>query len=332
MTQNTFQEKIEILSLDLFKTHRDEMNIITMFHEYFGHTLGWHYYLDLAWILRSVKSLPRGALLLDAGAGNGLLQFILAELGYNVISADFTDRDLPQKYVKRYGKVIHYLNSQNKVFDNRYLRHLKKLYAGRTGVRIPGFEPFKKKEKRIDIISLIEKNRYNDEGFPVSVLESEIASNGGRIFMYKCDLRDMSLLPDNFVDGVVSVSALEHNDHADLEKCVDEMLRITKPAGRMFMTVSASLSEDCFHEPSKGWCYSEISLKKLFRLSGNVKNNFDKKYELFNKLCSEGNELYKRLDPAYYKSGDNGMPWGIWDPKYQPVGICKITGYIEPNS
>ncbi len=50
----------------------------------------------------------------------------------------------------------------------------------------------------------------------------------------------MPLLPEGFVDGVVSVSALEHNDHQDFERCMEEMLRVTKPLGRLTVTVSAS--------------------------------------------------------------------------------------------
>lgn len=324
MTPETIQDKIEILSLDLFETHREETEIISLFHKYFGHALGWHYYLDIAWIIKHVKSLPKGSLLLDAGAGSGLLQFILAELGYNIISADFADRNLSQKYINRYSGIIYYLNSRKKIFDNPYVRHLKKLYAGSDRFGISGFVPFKKKEKRTDIMSLIEKYRFNYEDGPFCVLEGEKTCNCGRIFMYKCDLREMPLLPDDLVDGVVSVSALEHNDHADFEKCMDEILRITKTSGQLFITVSASLSEDWFHEPSKGWCYSEASLIKLFRLNENVTSNFSRKNELFDELRREGNELHKNLDPVYYKSGDNGMPWGIWDPKYQAVGIHRI--------
>ncbi len=37
--------------------------------------------------------------------------------------------------------------------------------------------------------------------------------------------------------------------------------------------------------------------------------------------CSD---LYNNLAPAYFRSGNNGMPWGVWDPQYQPVGIVKV--------
>ena len=35
-------------------------------------------------------------------------------------------------------------------------------------------------------------------------------------------------------------------------------------------------------------------------------------------------ELRDNLASFYFRSGDNGMPWGKWDPQYQPVGVCKV--------
>jgi len=55
----------------------------------YGHGLGWHYLLDLIWILKELNLPPRSTIL-DAGAGSGLLQYILIELGYNVVSVDMS--------------------------------------------------------------------------------------------------------------------------------------------------------------------------------------------------------------------------------------------------
>jgi ubiquinone/menaquinone biosynthesis C-methylase UbiE len=148
--------------------------------------------------------------------------------------------------------------------------------------------------------------------------------NAGSIVLYNCDIKKMPLLPDGIFDGVVSLSALEHNDHDDLDKCLEEILRVTKQAGRIFITVSASQGEDWFHEPSQGWCYSEASIKKYFQLPDDVKTNFSQKDILLEKLKKEGNPLHQRLAPAYFKSGTNGMPWGRWNPQYQPLGIAKV--------
>ena len=45
---------------------------------------------------------------------------------------------------------------------------------------------------------------------------------------------------------------------------------------------------------------------------------------LFEEMRKEGNQLHQRLAPVYFRSGDNGMPWGKWEPQYQPVGISKV--------
>ena len=35
----------------------------------------------------------------------------------------------------------------------------------------------------------------------------------------------------------------------------------------------------------------------------------------------------------YFQSGDNGMPWGKWDPQYQSVGVRKIkSGAVIPTN
>jgi len=320
-------EKIEILSLDLFDTHREEMRVVERMQRHFGCDIGWHYYLDLAWIIRELKTLSKGALVLDAGAGMGLSQFILSELGYNVISCDFADRNVSDQYIERYGGVIHFLNAQGKTFDNRYTRHLKAVYSGGETLGIGRILGLLKKRKIVHetvSVSEIEKLKFKGGDGPRTALEGKAIERCGRIFLYKCDLKDMPLLPDGFVDAVVSVSSLEHNDHDDFKKCIGEMLRVTKSMGKIIVTVSASQAGDWFHEPSKGWCYGEDSLKRLFKLSDRTKSNFQCKDDLFRELRKEGNELHKRLSPFYFKSGDNGMPWGRWDPKYQPVGVVKV--------
>lgn len=328
-------DKIEILSLNMFQSHEAEIEIVERLQKKLKQGIGWHYYLDLAWLIKELNDLPRGSVLLDAGAGYGLTQFILAELGYNVISADFVARTFSHKYLKRYGRLIYNLNEQDDSFDNPYTRHLKKNF---------NIALKKKPISRIDrlfrrllnrfgntnsppgtAVSMIEKHKYRPSQKQQNRFDkTNTAKDYGKIFIYKCDLKDMSLLPDNFVDGVVSVSALEHNEHKDIKNCVAEILRITKPSGPLLLTVSASLSTDWFHQPSKGWCFCEGSLKDLFDLPENVCSNYSEKENIFNLLKQENNELHARLAPFYFKSGDNGMPWGRWKPEYQPVGIRKI--------
>ena len=88
-------------------------------------------------------------------------------------------------------------------------------------------------------------------------------------------------------------------------------------------TLGAAKEQDWFHEPSKGWCYTEATLRDIFDLPADCPSNYDRYDELFKSLrnCSE---LRDNLADFYFKSGNNGMPWGIWDPKYQPVGMVKV--------
>ncbi len=320
------KEKIEILSLDLFQALKEEMHVVESIQKYFNMGIGWHYYLDLAWVANVIKDLPKGSLLLDAGAGSGLSQFILAELGFNVISVDFANRQFLKHILKRYESIIHYLNDQSIVYDNVYTRHLENTYQLKVnGKKTKGKYPGNPETVKQFIKSHRFKPLTQSKKKLSSVLKENAADNCGRIFIYKSDLKNMFLIPDNFVDGVISISALEHNDHNGFEQCMTELFRVTKKGRFLAVTVSASLADDWFHEQSKGWCYSEPTLKKFFRLPESVKSNYANKEKLFSELKKENNELHKRLAPFYFKSGDNGMPWGKWDPKYLPVGILKVN-------
>ena len=96
------KDKIEILSCEIFETHKEEIEIVECVRKRMNKQIGWHYHLDLAWMVKEIKRVPKGAIILDAGAGTGLAQFILSELGYNVISADFATRIFPKLQMNRY--------------------------------------------------------------------------------------------------------------------------------------------------------------------------------------------------------------------------------------
>ncbi len=319
-------QRIEILSLGLFDTHKMEMNLIEQYQKNLNTALGWHYYLDVAWIIKELNGLPEGSLVLDAGAGSGILQFILSDLGYNVISVDFMERSFPANYLKRYGHKIALLESPTQTFDNTYIKYLQSC----CNINIHGHlsklrKLFNSINPKIILHSIIKEKYYNRETkYNKLLLKGNFISKRGFIFLYKCDLKNMPLLAEGLCDAIVSVSALEHNDHKDFEKCMDEILRVTKPSGKLIITTSASRSEDWFHEPSKGWCYSETTIRKLLRIPEYVQSNFSKIDSIFEEMIKEGNQLHQRLSPVYLLSGDNGMPWGKWNPQYLPVGIVKI--------
>jgi SAM-dependent methyltransferase len=145
----------------------------------------------------------------------------------------------------------------------------------------------------------------------------------GRVIIYNQDLKTLSDIPDASVDAVAAVSALEHNTPESLLLVVAELVRVLKPGGLLLATLGAALDQDWFHEPSRGWNYTEASLRQLFDLSPAASSNYARYDELFNALkgCAE---LREGLAAFYSRSGDNGMPWGKWDPQYLPVGICKV--------
>ena len=326
------KEKIEILGLDIFAECWREIEFVEQMKECLNKDIGWHYFLDLAWMMREVSCLKKGSLILDAGGGNGLAQFILAEMGYNVVNADFANPVFSRRVKDRYGDIMFHLNDPGDVtYDNRYTRHLLSAHNIPIG---PGEQAGSRAyiSSREEAGLFIDRQRYRPkDAAPVALngaipysLKYSVSGLCGCIYLYKCDLKRMDLIPDNFFDGVVSISALEHNDHEDFLRCVDELERITKEGGKMAITVSASREDDWFHEPSKGWCYSEATLRELFRLPHDAPGNYSRRDKLFSELRKQDNELHKRLAPFHFRSGQNGMPWGVWDPQYQPVGVVKI--------
>jgi SAM-dependent methyltransferase len=220
--------------------------------------------------------------IMDAGAGCGIMQWYLAERGTDVISVDARRRLFAKKIKTEYKM------GGTTWMDRVYVEILQFF------LKITNF-------KRDDL------GRYR---------------NKGTVFIYNKDLLSMPDIRDDSLDAVVSISALEHNPPHKLRDVVAELMRKLKPGGLLIATLAASKYKDWFHEPSKGWCYTEASLRDLFQLSAECPSNYREYDELFDALknCSE---LREDLSPFYYRSGNNGMPWGIWAPGYQPVGVVK---------
>jgi SAM-dependent methyltransferase len=145
----------------------------------------------------------------------------------------------------------------------------------------------------------------------------------GEVVIFNMDLARLTELPDASFDYIVSVSSLEHNPSNVLQVIVEELMRVLKPGGYLLATLGASSEEDWFHEPSRGWCFTETTLRQSFDLHTNTPSNFNLYHKLFKSL-RDCDELRDSLSPFYFRSGDNGMPWGVWDPKYMPVGVMKV--------
>lgn len=291
-------DRIEILGVDLLEEQSSLIRVFRKRAKALGIQLGWHYPLDLAWIALNVGAL-QGKQILDAGAGTGVLQWWMAEQGAEVLSADRADRrDLSCRFRSSY---------QVRGFRSDDLIPTRKLVFVRlsdstksVGFRLKG-------AVRATVTSLVQPFTRKAPGI---------------VTLFHQDLSHMAELLDGSFDAVVSVSALEHNDADQLEWIVNELMRVLKPGGVLLATLGAAKDHDWYHQPSKGWCFTEGTLKRAFSLGKDVWSNFSDYDALFHRLQGS-QELKDNLAPMFFESGENGMPWGIWDPKYQPVGVLK---------
>ena len=273
---------------------------------------GWHYILDLAWIISHID-IPPGCKILDAGAGGGILQYLLAIRGYNVVSVDFSDRKIPIKFKPffRFEEV-----NVEQEFQNEYIEHLKGLHGREPINKV--FYPFQVAKK------MFKKIRNINLGYVSFLLrQNKKINNFGKITLYKADFRKMDHLQSGLIDMGVSLSAIEHVPFETIPEAIKEFNRVLKLGGKMCVTTSAAKDKDWFHRPSRGWCFSEGTLRILFEFDDNTPSNWQEYETLFQKL-KKSKEMKKIIPDFYFSSGNNGMPWGIWDPKYQPVGIIKV--------
>ena len=291
-------DRIEILSSGtLLREHEAIVHDFRHLSKALGIGLGWHYLLDLAWTVNQVSRIA-DRLILDAGAGQGVLQWYLAQRGARVLSVDRMSRTyLPLRLRARFdvrGLTSADLESASVVLRRELTADRSLAQRAAWGVRIAG-----------------------------GLVGRLMRPASGKVAIHNADLHDLAHLEDESVDCVVSISSLEHNAPADLEVVVAELMRVLRPGGRLIATVGAARDKDWFHAPSHGWCYTESSLRRLFHLRPNATSNYAEFDTLFEELRT-CDELRNSLARLYFRSGDNGMPWGRWDPQYQPVGVVKF--------
>ncbi len=274
-----------------------------------GIPLGWHYVLDLVWILSRLEA-TAPASILDAGAGYGLLQFLLADRGFHVISADVQARrtraDLQQLYR------FEHLGTSRRI-DHSYLRH--HALAGRNILR-RGLAALLDLRLRDLPKHLAGRLRRREPG-------RKTRSGKSPIVFYHCDLEHMDALDDGSVEAAVSISALEHNEPARVVAIVREIERVVRPGGQILHTVSAVSEGVEFHPPSYSWMLDEANLRETYGLE-TAQSNFDHFEELRSAL-HRSRFLRRWLSLFYYESDRNGMPRGVWDPQYLPVGVAKTN-------
>jgi len=305
------QDKIEIIPVSILDTQRAIVNEFKQLAQELGLEFGWHYLLDLSWIIKELREI-KGKKIIDAGAGIGLMQWYLADHGAVVYSVDRMSREnLPLPYRARFnvqGMRNKDLTPAGEIIQNNLL-----------GKR--GDSPYRSKSVSLKSYTrdLLDIFKYETS----SHSKGKSGTDSGEVIIYNQDLSDLADFEDASIDAVVSVSALEHNSPEGLQKVVQELMRVLKPGGVLLATLGAAKSEDWFHKPSKGWCYTDETLKRIFLLPADTPSNYEQYDKYFSNLldCAE---LRDNLASFYYRSNKNGMPLGVWDPQYQPVGVRKV--------
>jgi 2-polyprenyl-3-methyl-5-hydroxy-6-metoxy-1,4-benzoquinol methylase len=289
------EEKIELLSVDLLEQHRQQVASLRKLARSLGLDFGWHYLLDLTWILGELGTI-QGKRIMDAGAGTGILQWYLAQQGAEVISVDRLSRaTLPLRFRARFR--VSGMRPQDLLPPPMALR------AHWNGnVRWQA----KVSSQARDMLGMAHLRR-----------------GAGRVIIYNQDLGNLADLADGSLDAVVAVSALEHNQPQALEQVVAELMRVLKPGGKLIASLTAGRDQDWWHAPSSGWCYTDATLQRLFNLSQSTRTNYAQ-YDRMLAELRDCTELRENLARFYFQSADNGMPLGKWDPQYLPVGVVKI--------
>jgi len=273
--------------------------------------VGWHYRVDLAWILWCLQKLPIGAKILDAGGGRGPLQFLLAELGYEVSNIDLFHKEPPQWMRSRYNITVEALPSFSRTSYADHIEH----FGYRSKV-VSTLEPLRNfppivlaKWATMKIALSSWRKAQNLQQRPI-----------GRVFWYRGNLAAIPEIGDNSFDALVSLSSLEHITLDILPSAVSELKRVVKQDGAWAVTTSATdKARGWWHTPSQGYCFSTSELRTIFEAMPAAKQ----RPAAILSLYRQNDYLKNNLSKFYFKSGNNGMPWGRWDPQYIPVGISS---------
>jgi 2-polyprenyl-3-methyl-5-hydroxy-6-metoxy-1,4-benzoquinol methylase len=271
--------------------------------------IGWHYITDITWMYSRIKHWPRETKILDAGGGIGPLQFLLAEMGFHVANIDLNLAEPPARYSVRYGTRLEILPSftptDYKEFlsgnkENSFNRDLKKILKEFFIYKFWSYQSY-----------TMSHNRWRSS---VNLYDTPL----GSVQWYRGNLCHMPEVPSGDFDAVVSLSAWEHIPYELLDSALTEIRRILKPNAKWAVTTSATEAPSTYwHEPSKSNCFSVSDLENKFRAKTLVNQDPEMILEKY-RQCSY---LKDNLADFYKKSGNYGMPWGRWDPKYIPVGL-----------
>jgi SAM-dependent methyltransferase len=299
MDQDNFMtDNIELLGINWLQEHPELKEYLEKMQHDLALSGGWHYLIDWIWVINNLGDITSKTIL-DAGAGLGLLQWYLCLQGANIISVDRSNRKcIPFHLVKRFN-VTGYsiIDEPLSVLDTINIFNTKANIISRGKALIKGF---------------------------AGELRSGIYKNlSGSVKLLNSNLQSIQEIPDNSIDIIVSISALEHNPTIEnIKTIIIELMRALKPGGKMLITLPATNGSDWFFSPAYSWCFSDATLCQLFDFQKDIPTNFNSYDSIFEGIKSS-KELKNNLSLRYFFRSQSGMPWGKWDPKYLPVGVLK---------
>ena len=281
---------------------------------------GWHYDLDIVWLLKNLEQfgMKAGMTILDAGAGLGVTQYVLAARGYRIISLDYAQRDSPRRaegiFEIRHAQVPPldyqhpYMSHVDLVGGSRnlgtVLRKVATRFAANPTAATLAMGDAGRRLKRV-VANLTEKRRDH--------------SHYGSIEFMQASFHNLPI-PDKSVDAVVSVSAIEHSEKDIIARALLEIRRVVRPGSPILITTSATGEhQDVFHQQTQGYCFTRESLLSLVGEQCECAFDHDRvEQELLN--CER---LWSRLDPYYYR-WESSLFHGrqrVRSLPYVPVGI-----------
>ena len=271
--------------------------------------IGWHYIIDLTWIYGRVRDLAPGQKILDAGGGVGPLQYLLAELGHRVVNVDLHHPELPKALVKRYRITSDRLQSFT---PTSYSAHIKSVGNRTLQQRVKRVVA---RAARLDEL----KARAHLRRLDAWRREAGAYRHGvGSIWRLQGNLARMPEIQDGEFDVIVSLSSLEHISWDELALAAAELRRVAKADAKWALTTSGTdRPKTWYHEPSRGWCFDDEALDHVFFAQHDGAASPESVLESYRSSAY----LRDHMADFYKLSGDNGMPWGRWDPTYVPVGI-----------
>jgi ubiquinone/menaquinone biosynthesis C-methylase UbiE len=309
---------IELLGPELLE-HEPALRDIDHWLAVMDRPQGWHYDLDIVWLLTQLEraGIAPGMTVLDAGAGLGITQYVLAARGFHVISLDFAERQVPE----RGRQIFRITQADDPPLDYRhgYADHMRFVPEPRGIFHMASKAARRFMHSPADTLNaMLDRRRGLHRARRFAEERARDHSRYGTIRFVRASFHQMPV-DSASVDAVVSVSAIEHSEKDIIMRAFAEMRRVTRPGGPILVTTSMGREPvDTFHEPTRGYCFSAESLSALVGCPAPPLSYDDAERRL---LASAG--LWSRLDPYYYR-----WDWALFHdarpPRalpYLPVGL-----------